>query len=85
MNERSEAHWRMRHEARVAQRLCERTARLYRRLHTVSTFLSVIGGSGAMVALVPSFPAWVSVLGACTLAIAIGISLALVLVEGLAS
>lgn len=74
---RSNEYWRMHHEARIAQRLCERTARLYRGLQTAATFLSVVGGSGVLAALAPAFPAWVSVAGACTLAIAGGAALAL--------
>lgn len=69
MSERSPDYWRMRHEVRIAQRLCERTARLYRRVHTTCTFLSVIGGSAAMGALAPSLPAWVALAGAATLAL----------------
>lgn len=36
-------------EVRYAQRLCQRTARLYRRASTCFTFLSLVAGSGAIV------------------------------------
>lgn len=41
----------LRAEMRYAQRLCERTARLYRRIQTYATFLSIFAGSGAIIAL----------------------------------
>ena len=42
---------------RYAQRLCERTARLYRRIQTVSTFISLIAGSSTVAALSAQRPA----------------------------
>lgn len=43
-------------EIRYAQRLCERTARLYRRAATFMTFLSVLAGSAALVAVSAQLP-----------------------------
>lgn len=66
----SEEHWRMRHEVRYAQRLCERTARLYRRMQTVATFVGVVGGSAAVSASATWMPGWAPLLGAGLLAVA---------------
>lgn len=55
-------------EARYAERLCQRTARLYRHLQASTVFLSVLGGSGVMSALAQGVPAWVPVAGAVVLA-----------------
>lgn len=38
-------------EIRYAQRLCQRTARLYRRAQTTFTFLSIVSGSAALVSI----------------------------------
>jgi hypothetical protein len=43
-------------EMRYAQRLCQRTARLYRRVQTCSTFLSILAGSGALISLSSQMP-----------------------------
>jgi hypothetical protein len=67
--ERSAAYWQLAHNARYAQRLCERTARLYRRMHTVSTFLGVISGSASASALALNTPPWIPVAGAIALAV----------------
>lgn len=40
---------------RYAERLCQRTARLYRRLQTAGTFGTVLGGSAALTLLSASF------------------------------
>jgi hypothetical protein len=42
---------------RYAQRLCERTARFYRRIQTFSTFISLVAGSSAVAALSAQRPA----------------------------
>lgn len=55
-------------EARYAERLTQRTARLYRRVATFFTFLAVLGGSGTMAALSSSMPKWMSIGGAILLA-----------------
>lgn len=51
-------------EVRYAERLCQRTARLYRRLQAIGVFGTVVGGSAALSALNPAVPAVVSSLGA---------------------
>lgn len=48
-------------EIRYAQRLCQRTARLYRRVQTCATFLSVLSGSGALIALSSQMPSGVTI------------------------
>ena len=56
-------------EVRFAERLCQRTARLYRRVQTISIFLTVVGGSAVVAAAFNAAPAWASVLGAAFLGI----------------
>lgn len=41
---------------RYAQRLCQRTARFYRRLQTTLTFISLLAGSSAVAALAAQMP-----------------------------
>lgn len=60
----------MLNEIRYAERLCQRTARLYRRIQSGGTFLAVLGGSGALSALSPMASPWVAVVGAAALATA---------------
>ena len=55
-------------EIRYAERLCQRTARLYRHLQTVTVFLSVLGGSGVISAVAGSVPAWMPIAGGILLA-----------------
>lgn len=43
-------------EARYAQRLCQRTARLYRRVQTTFTFMSIVAGSAALVSISAQLP-----------------------------
>ena len=43
-------------DLRYAQRLCERTARFYRRIQTSLTFLTLLAGSGAIAALSAQMP-----------------------------
>lgn len=59
----------LRSEARYAERLCHRTARLYRRVQTIGTFLTIVGGSGTLAAMVHDIPAWIPSLGAVVMAI----------------
>lgn len=61
---------------RYAQRLCQRTARFYRRLQTTLTFISLLAGSSAVAALAAQMPvpsAWLlagfAVFGCVNLAI----------------
>lgn len=60
----SEQHAILLNEVRYAERLCQRTARLYRHMQTFGTFATVLGGSAVLTALSAAFPAWVSVAGA---------------------
>jgi len=57
-------------EIRYAERLTQRTARLYRRAATFCTFLAVVGGSGVISSLADQVPAWVSLAGVALLAVA---------------
>lgn len=57
-------------EVRYAIRLCQRTARLYRRVQTTGTFISVIGGSAAITGAVSNLPDWLPAAGALLLGIA---------------
>lgn len=50
-------------EVRYAERLCQRTARLYRRLQAAGTAAAVLGGSAALAAASPLLPAWVTPVG----------------------
>jgi hypothetical protein len=42
---------------RYAQRLCQRTARFYRRIQTLLTFMSLLAGSSAVATLAAQLPA----------------------------
>jgi hypothetical protein len=66
----------LQNEIRYAERLCLRTARLYRRVGTCSTFLSVLGGSAAITSLSATVSPWVSVSGVAVLAMFGAINLA---------
>ena len=57
-------------EIRYAIRLCERTARLYRRVQTVSTVLAILGGSAALAAIAGNFPGWLLAAGSVVVTIA---------------
>lgn len=57
-------------EIRYTIRLCQRTARLYRRAQTLGTFLAIIGGSATLTGAVGQFPSFVATAGAALLAIA---------------
>lgn len=63
-------------EIRYAERLCQRTARLYRRLQATTVFMSVLGGSGVLSGLANAAPTWMPVAGGLLLAIFGAISLA---------
>lgn len=63
-------------EVRYAERLCQRTARLYRRIHTTTVFLSVLGGSGVVSAVGGSMPAWMPITGGVLLAVFGAVNLA---------
>ena len=55
-------------EIRYAERLCQRTARLYRHVQGFGTWLAVIGTSGTLAALANNIPNWVPIAGAIVLA-----------------
>ena len=62
-------------EIRYAERLCQRTARLYRRVQSATTFLTIVGGSTAASALVAHTPSWLPIGGALFLAVFGGVAL----------
>lgn len=64
-------------EARYAERLCQRTARLYRHLQAAGTFLTVVGGSAALSALSSRVPPEVSLWGAAVFTLFGGAMLAI--------
>jgi predicted polyphosphate/ATP-dependent NAD kinase len=57
-------------EIRYAERLCQRTARLYRHVQSFGTWLTVVGGSGTLAALANNVPNWVPITGAIVFAAA---------------
>lgn len=56
-------------EIRYAERLCQRTARLYRRIQTFGGFVAVVSGSAVLSALSAQFAPWVSLGGAVCLTV----------------
>ena len=56
-------------EARYAERLCARTARLYRRAQSVGVFVTVLGGSAAVVSLSGKVPDWLTAAGVACFAV----------------
>lgn len=56
-------------EVRYAERLCQRTARLYRRMQVAGTVGSVVAGSAVLGALSASVPPVVSLTGAALFAL----------------
>ncbi|HWH84939.1 MAG TPA: hypothetical protein VNU71_22155 [Burkholderiaceae bacterium] len=59
----SDTHGVMMNEIRYAERLCLRTARLYRRAQTIGVFVTIVSGSAAMSALSSGAPKWLSIAG----------------------
>lgn len=62
-------------EIRYAIRLTQRTARLYRRVQTAGTFLSIVGGSAALSSIASAsvtggVPAWIGLVGGALLTMA---------------
>lgn len=57
------------HEIRYAERLCQRTARLYRHLDAAFTFISVLGASATLSALSTTVPTGLPITGAVLLAV----------------
>lgn len=74
--EESDRHTALLTEVRYAERLCDRTARLYRRLGAGFLFLSVATGSAALSALSDRVPPWVSLSGGVAFALVGAINLA---------
>jgi hypothetical protein len=50
-------------EIRYAIRLCERTARFYRRIQAIGAFLALVGGSSTLSALSSHVQPWVAIVG----------------------
>ncbi len=57
-------------EIRYAERLTQRTSRLYRRAASFCTFTAILGGSGVLSGLSDAFPDWMSAAGVLLIAIA---------------
>ncbi len=66
----------LRGELRYSERLCQRTARLYRRMQTALTFLSIVGGSAAIAGALMQAGPWLTIAGAVVLAVFGGIGIA---------
>lgn len=71
----SEEHAVLLNEIRYAQRITQRTARLYRHLATVLTFLAILGGSGVFTTASTVFPQWVVLAGGLLLAVSGAVAL----------
>jgi hypothetical protein len=50
-------------EIRYAERLCQRSSRLYRHFQSAQVFMTVMGGSAIFASAVSIVPAWLSVTG----------------------
>jgi hypothetical protein len=57
-------------EIRYAERLTQRTARLYRRAATLCTFIGVLGGGSLMASVASGAPDWLRFFGLLLLAVA---------------
>jgi hypothetical protein len=57
-------------EIRYAMRLCQRTARLYRRMQSLFTFFTVLAGSSALVSVSANLPTTSTLLAALVFAMA---------------
>lgn len=68
-------------EIRYAERLCERTTRLYRHINATNVFLSILGGSSVISAAFNTSLSWLPIAGAITLAVFGAINLAMNPVE----
>lgn len=62
-------HVRLVNEIRYAERLTQRTARLYRRAATACTFIAILGGSGLASTVAAQVPQWVALGGLALLAL----------------
>ena len=68
MESEQQEHGILMNEIRYAQRITQRTARLYRRVGTFFTFSAILGGSGLASALAQNTPSWLILAGAIVLA-----------------
>jgi hypothetical protein len=59
----------LRLEIRYAERICQRTARFYRRLQAFGTWLTVVSGSATLSVLLKTVPDWVAIFGALVFAV----------------
>ena len=64
-------------EIRYAERLCERTARLYRHAQATTVFMTVLGGSGVISAVGGQVPGWVAMAGGVCFAVFGALNLAI--------
>ena len=65
----TDIHAALMNEVRYAERLCQRTTRLYRRVQTIGIFVTVVSGSAALSTLTGQMPAWVVVAGTAGFAV----------------
>lgn len=63
-----EEHAALINEVRYAERLCLRTARLYRHVQATTTFMTIVGGSAALASLSTSAPDWLKIAGGALMA-----------------
>lgn len=63
-------------EIRYAERLTQRTARLYRHLSSAFVFIGVLGGSSVLASAAEGMPAWLSAAGLGVLAVAGALAIA---------
>lgn len=64
-------------EIRYAQRLCQRTSRLYRRAQTTFTFISIVAGSAALVAVSSKLPVHFAMLSGLVFAVFTALNLSI--------
>lgn len=62
-------------EIRYSERLCQRTARLYRRLSATFLFLGITGGSAVLANIKPVLPGWVAIAGGVLMAIFVALNI----------
>lgn len=72
-----QAHAILLNEARCAERLCQRMARLYRKAATTATFYEHRRGSAMLSVLMSKVPLWVSLAGAALFSIATALNVAM--------
>ena len=60
----TDSHGSLMNQVRYAERLCQRTARLYRRIQTIGTFFTIVSGSAALSTWTGRLPAWIAIAGA---------------------